>query len=75
VNRNGNSSTVVRYANPAILGDGDVDRVTVTGESFVDRVVDDFINEVVKTTGTCGADVHSRAFANGLKPFENLNVA
>jgi hypothetical protein len=75
VNRNRNSSTVVGYANPTILGDGDVDRVTVTGECFVNRVVDDFIDEVVKTTGTSGADVHSRAFANGLKPFENLDVA
>jgi hypothetical protein len=47
----------------------------VTGESFVNRVVDDFINEVVKTTWTSGADVHTRTFANSLKPFENLDVA
>jgi hypothetical protein len=47
----------------------------VTGECFVNRVVDDFINEVVKTARTSGADVHSRTFANGLKPFENLDVA
>jgi hypothetical protein len=51
VNRNWDASTVVFTANPAVFGDGDFDGVTVTGKCLVDRVVDDFIDEVVKTTG------------------------
>jgi hypothetical protein len=66
VNRNRDASAVVLAADPALFGDGDLDRVAVAGESFIDRVVDDFIDEVVKTTGTGGADVHSGAFTNRL---------
>jgi hypothetical protein len=69
------STTVVGDFDPALGGYKHVDVIAVTGESFVNRVVDDFINEVVKTTWTSGADVHTRTFANSLKPFENLDVA
>jgi hypothetical protein len=64
VNRNRDASAVVLTANPAILGDGDFDGVTVAGEGFVDRVVNDFIDEVVKTAGAGGADVHTWALAH-----------
>jgi hypothetical protein len=66
VNRNWDSSAVVLAADPALFGDGDLDFVAVAGKRLIDRVVDDFINEVVKTTWTGGADVHTRAFTNRL---------
>jgi hypothetical protein len=65
VNRNRDSASVVFNSDPTVFGDGDVDGVAVTGESFVDRVVNDFINEVMKSAGSGGADIHTRAFTNG----------
>jgi hypothetical protein len=66
VNRNWDAAAVVLDADPTLLGDRDCDQAAVAGECFIDRVVDNFIDEVVKTTWTGGADVHAGAFANRL---------
>ncbi len=63
VNINGNA--------PAIVGDGDrtigikvnFDMGAIASEGFIDRVIDDFIDEVMESTGPSGADVHPRTFA------------
>jgi hypothetical protein len=63
----------------AVVDDGDrvvdvnrhVDAVAIAGERFVDRVVDDFINEVVKSHVARRADVHRGAFAHGVPAFED----
>ena len=52
----------------------DVDFSTVPGECLVNRIVYDFIHEMVQADGTGGPDVHRRALANGLQPLENLNL-
>jgi hypothetical protein len=75
VNRNWDASAVVLDANPAILGDGHIDGVAIAGEGFVDRVVDYFIDEVVKTAWAGGADVHTRALAHRFETFENLDIS
>jgi len=42
--------------------------VAVTGQGFVDRVVDDLENHVMQTGAVIGVtDVHSRSFAHSLK--------
>jgi hypothetical protein len=46
------SAAVVSYFDPALGGYKDVNVITVASESFVDRVVNDFINQVVKTAGS-----------------------
>jgi hypothetical protein len=68
----------------AVVGDRDrvvgVDRdddvVAKAREGFVDRVVDDLEDEVVQPRAVGGvADVHARALANRLEPFEDLDRA
>ena len=46
-------------------------RVGVPGQGLVDGVVHNLVDEVVETTLSGRADVHTRALANRLKPFEN----
>jgi hypothetical protein len=46
----------------------------VPGHCFVDRVVNDFPNQVVKARQTSRADVHTWSLANWVKAFENLNI-
>ena len=75
MNRDRDAAAVVLNADPAILGDGYKNVGAVAGERFIDGVVDDFVNEVVKTTGTGGADVHARTLANSFEPFEDLDIA
>ena len=66
----------------AIVGDGDgvvgvnghLDMAAVTGQSLVDRVVHNLVNQVMETARARGADIHARTFANRFKAFEDLNV-
>jgi hypothetical protein len=62
-------------ANPSLFGDGDLNGIAVTSKSFVYRVVDNLVNQVVKTTGPGRTDVHSGAFTNSFEAFENLNIS
>jgi hypothetical protein len=48
--------------------------VATAGQRLVNRIVQYFINQVMKPAFLAVADIHIRAFANGLKPFENLNI-
>src|SRR5690606_28470402 len=49
------------------------DRVAVSGERLVHRVVDDLVDEVVQASRTRGSDVHAGALAHRLETLENLN--
>ena len=55
-----------------VEGDGNLGAVAVGG--FVDAVIDDFPNQMVKATTICGADIHARAFADALHFRQQLNV-
>ena len=48
--------------------------VGVAGQRFVDRVVDDLVDEVVQAALGRRADVHAGAFANRLEPLEHLDL-
>jgi hypothetical protein len=41
----------------------------VASECFVDGVIDDLVDEVMKTANTGIADVHTRTFTNRLETF------
>ena len=67
---------------PAVVLDGDrvvgMDHdahvVAVAGQRFVDRVVDDFVDEVMQSAGAGAADVHPGTFANRFEALEYLDV-
>jgi hypothetical protein len=52
VHINRDTSTIVDYLDPTFFGYEDIDFIAVTGECFVNRVVNNFVNKVVKTAWT-----------------------
>ena len=52
----------------------DIYGIAITGERFIDGIVDHFVHEMMQAAAARAADVHTRAFANRLEPFEHLNV-
>ena len=69
-----NAATVIDDRDRIIGMNRDDDIVAMTGQGFVDRIVDNLEHQVMQTGAIgCIADVHARAFANRLKSFENLD--
>jgi hypothetical protein len=58
----------------AVAVECDVDAGRLVGHRLVDAVVDDLPDELVEATGIGRADIHARALADRLQPFENLDV-
>ena len=52
----------------------DVDLIAETRQRFVDRVVDDLVDEMVQAGRPGRADVHRRPLADGFEAFENLDL-
>ena len=75
VNVNRNSASVVLYAANVVFFQGDRDCVAKTGHRFVDGVVNDFVNQVVKAVWSGGTNVHAWALSDSLQSFKDLNVA
>ena len=69
------AASVVQNGNRISLVDRHLYMVAVACQRLVDRVVDDFIDQVVKTRHAGRADVHAGALADSLQTFENLNLA
>ena len=69
----GDAAPVVDDGHGVVDVQRDVDLVAEAGERLVDRVVDDFVDEVVQPRGAGRADVHRRALADSLQPFEDLD--
>ena len=70
----GDAAAVVFDATAAVILKNDVDGVAEARHGFIDRVVDDFPDEVMQTSEARGPDVHTRTLANGVETFEDLNV-
>ena len=70
-----NAPAVVDHANAVVGQDRHLDVRGIPGQRLVNRVVDDLIDQVVQASRTGGTDVHARANAHGLKPFEHAQVA
>ena len=58
----------------AVDVDRDVDLIAEAGQRLVDRVVDDLVDQVMQAGGPGRADVHRRPLADGLEPFEDLDL-
>jgi hypothetical protein len=52
----------------------DPDGVAIAGQRLVDRVVDDFVDEVVEATLAGRADVHAGPLADRFEALENRDV-
>src|SRR5438270_5507252 len=69
----GDAAAVINHGDGIIDVDGDFDFVGVSGEGFVDGVVDYFVYEVVQAQVASGADVHCRALADGFHAAKNFD--
>ena len=72
---NRNSTTVVGHANIAFFGDYDINVVAVPGQSLINGVVYDLINQVVQAPWARRTDVHSRSLTYRFESFKDLNVS
>jgi hypothetical protein len=70
-----NTATVVNNPNGAIGLHVDLNVIAVARQGFVNRVVDNLVDQVMQAPRARGADVHAGALSNGLETLENLNVA
>ena len=70
----GDASTVVAHSDPAVGEQRHTDVRGVTGHSFIDRVVDHLVHQVVETALAGGPDVHTGALPNSVKPLKDGDV-
>ena len=67
---------------PAVVGDGhapvliqrDLDFLTKAGHGFVDRIVDDFMDEVVQAPVVDRPDIHRGPLSDRLEALQNLDL-
>jgi hypothetical protein len=71
---NRNAAPIVGDATRAVGEERDFDARAVPGHRLVDRVVDDFPDQMVQTARTGGADVHTGTLAHRVETLEHLNV-
>jgi hypothetical protein len=73
VDIDGDTAAIVFDGAGAIEVEGNGNIFAMTGEGFIDGIIDDFEDAVVKATFEGIADVHIRAFAHTFEAFEFLN--
>ena len=66
----GNAAAVVDYGNGVIKMNRYFNRVAVSCQSLVNRIVDNFVNQMMQAHLACGPYVHSRSLAHGLATFQ-----
>ena len=69
-----NAAPVVNNRNRVVHVNDDFHVVTETSQSFVDRVIDHFIDEMMQTALAGVANVHRRPFADRFNAFKLLNL-
>ncbi len=67
------TTAVVGDPDTAVGEQGHTDRVAVAGQRFIHSVVHNLVDEMMKTTLTGGADVHTRTLANRVETLKNLD--
>ncbi len=70
----GDPTTIILDGYTAVGVDRHVNRAAGTRQSFIDRVVDDLINKVVKRLDVGPADIHPRPTPDGFQAFQDLDV-
>ena len=71
---NRNTTSVILYSDGIIFVDGYFNVVAIAGECFVDRVIHNFINQVVKSFRTNVTNIHRGTLSNSFQTFQNLDV-
>ena len=69
----GNASPVVHYSNRVIRVDRQVDLAAVAGQRFVNGIVDNLVDQMMKAARGSRTDIHTRTLPYRLESLENLN--
>ena len=68
-----NTTSVINDGDGLIAIDGDVNVISITRQGFIDRIIDDLKDKVMKSCSVRRiADVHAGTLADMLQTFENL---
>ncbi len=70
----GDTSAIIRDRKVAVVMDVYIDVFGKPRNGFVERVIDDFGDEVVKSPFVSATNIHSGTFSDGFETFENGNV-
>lgn len=71
---NRNTSAVVDDRSGTIGFEKDMNLLTMTGDGFVDGVIDNFFEKMMKAARVGGANIHTRTFADRFETFENFDI-
>ena len=74
VHAGGDSATVVHHHDAPVYLDRHLDRLPESGHVLVDAVVHHLVHQVVQPLRTGRADIHGGALADGVQPFQDLNL-
>ena len=74
VDSNRNTASVVLYGHRVILVDGDFDVVAGSRQGFVNRIVYDFVDQVMEPSRSRRADVHAGTLPHRFQTFQNLDL-
>ena len=74
VNAGGNTTAVIPHANHITGQNLRLNVGADPGQCLVNGVVHNLIHQVVQTSGAGGADIHTRALADGLQALQHLNI-
>jgi hypothetical protein len=70
----GNAAAVIVHSNTAIRVNGHRDPIADPCQGFVNGVIDNFIHQMMQGFLVGAAHIHTRAAANRLQAFQNLNI-
>ncbi|MCG3139699.1 MAG: hypothetical protein HDKAJFGB_00617 [Anaerolineae bacterium] len=68
-----NAAPVIRHRHRVIAVNRDGDEIGAARERFVNRIVHDFVHELMQAANIRRADVHAGAAAHGFEAFEDLD--
>ena len=70
----GNAPSIVHHCDRIIRVDRHVDVLTEACQRLIHRIVYNLIHQMVKSAGGGTSNVHTRSFADGLQPFQDLDL-
>ncbi len=68
------TATIILNGYAAVCVNGDDNLVARPSQGFIDRVIDNFVNQVVERFEISPADIHTWAAAYGLQSFQYLDI-
>ncbi len=64
MNINGYSTTIIYYSYRIVLMNSNIYVFTVSSNSFINRIIYNFINKMMKSSWTCTSNIHAWSFSN-----------